>query len=105
LLVGAISMSVRMIGMASAVVLATRALDDGTHPATKLHESAIAMQKVWKQRHEGLRNTLKDRLDDHRLWAAKVSEACIAGEKDRAVKLRGLGGLVDSLEQLLRFLV
>ena len=46
LLVGAISMSVLMIGMASAVVLATRALDDGTHPATKLHESAMAADEI-----------------------------------------------------------
>ena len=43
----------------------------------KLHDTANDINNVWKARHEGLINTLKDRLDDHRRWAAKVANAII----------------------------
>ncbi len=47
-------------------------------PHLQLHLTAKEMAETWKQRHLGLRNLLKDRLDDHRKWAAKVSNAIIA---------------------------
>ncbi len=43
----------------------------------KLHATANEIKNIWKARHEGLINTLKDRLDDHRKWAAKVANALI----------------------------
>ncbi len=46
-------------------------------PHNHLHQSAIAIQNVWKQRHKGLRTELKDRLDDHRQWTSKVCQACV----------------------------
>ena len=46
-------------------------------PHRRLHESAVAIQNVWKQRHEGLADTLAARLDDHRQWTAKVCRACV----------------------------
>ena len=55
-------------------------------PHKKLHQSAVEIQKVYKQRHLGLRNTLKDLLDDHRKWAAKISEGIIQQKEDFGVE-------------------
>ena len=55
-------------------------------PHRKLHHSAIDIQNVYKQRHTGLRNILKDRLDDHRKWAANVSKGIIEGKQDLGVE-------------------
>ena len=63
-----------------------RLLDALKEPHRKLHQSAIGIQKVYKQVHPGLRNILKDRLDDHRKWAAKVSEGIIQEKQDLGVE-------------------
>ena len=55
-------------------------------PHRKLHQSAVEIQKVYKQVHPGLRHMLKDRLDDHRRWAAKVSEGVIEEKKDLGIE-------------------
>jgi len=46
-----------------------------------LHESAIAIGELWRQAHIGLESTLRARLDDHRKWAAKVTEAAYENKK------------------------
>jgi methyl-accepting chemotaxis protein len=56
-------------------------------PHRKLHESAIEIQNLYRQIHPGLLNTLKDRLDDHRRWAAKVSKGLVEGRKSLDVEL------------------
>ena len=55
-------------------------------PHHNLHQTAIEIQEVYKQVHPGLLITLKDRLDDHRRWAAKVSEAVIQGNQNIGVR-------------------
>jgi methyl-accepting chemotaxis protein len=55
-------------------------------PHKALHHSAFEIQKVYKQVHPGLRNVLKDRLDDHRRWAENVSEAIILNNMNMAVE-------------------
>ena len=54
-----------------------RMLEAVKEPHRKLHESATSIQQVWQPRHLGLRTQLKDRLDDHRQWTAKVCRAVI----------------------------
>ncbi len=54
-----------------------RLLEAIKEPHRKLHESAIQIKRLWEQRHEGLRDILRGRLDDHRLWAANVAKAII----------------------------
>jgi len=56
-------------------------------PHKRLHESAGLIKGSWQQRHEGLRHLLKDRLDDHRKWAANVSRIIIEQNPDIAVQL------------------
>jgi methyl-accepting chemotaxis protein len=51
-------------------------------PHEQLHKSAIEIQNTYKQIHPGLLITLKDRLEDHRKWAAKVSESIIQEKKE-----------------------
>ncbi|MCP4590019.1 MAG: methyl-accepting chemotaxis protein [bacterium] len=46
-------------------------------PHAELHRTAVEIQGVWKQSHPGLHETLAGRLDDHRRWVGKVSQACI----------------------------
>ncbi len=55
-------------------------------PHAELHETAVGIQKVYKQTHPGLLMTLWGRLDDHRGWAAKVSEGVIEGKRDLGVQ-------------------
>jgi methyl-accepting chemotaxis protein len=55
-------------------------------PHRKLHHSAIEIQKVYKQVHPGLRNMLKDRLDDHRIWASAISEGIIQEKQNLGVQ-------------------
>ncbi len=64
-----------------------RAVDATKEPHRKLHVSAIEIQKFYKQMHPGLADTLKDRLDDHRRWASKVSEGVISMKKSLDVEL------------------
>ena len=56
-------------------------------PHKLLHHSAIDIQKAWRQSHPGLLVTLKDRLDDHRKWAAKVSEGLLAKNENLGVEM------------------
>jgi methyl-accepting chemotaxis protein len=44
-------------------------------PHEKLHQSSLKIQEAWRQRHLGLREGLMDWMEDHRVWAAKVSQA------------------------------
>ncbi|MFH1743166.1 MAG: CZB domain-containing protein, partial [bacterium] len=55
-------------------------------PHEKLHASAIHIQESWQQRHEGLLDILKDRLDDHRKWAVNVAEAVLLRKKEVGVQ-------------------
>ncbi|MBU0637851.1 MAG: CZB domain-containing protein, partial [Planctomycetes bacterium] len=55
-------------------------------PHRKLHESATAIQQNWKQCHVGLCTELKDRLDDHRQWAAQVCRAAAIEDADFEVQ-------------------
>ena len=52
-------------------------------PHHKLHASAIDIQKAYRQIHPGLIETLLTRLDDHRKWAAKVSNKIIDGKAEK----------------------
>lgn len=47
----------------------------------KLHETAVDINEHWHARHEGVSDELKDRLDDHRRWAADVATAVIEKKK------------------------
>ena len=58
-----------------------RMIDELKGPHAKLHATAIEIQKVWKQEHPGLINTLLARLDDHRRWAAAVATALLTDKK------------------------
>jgi methyl-accepting chemotaxis protein len=55
-------------------------------PHAKLHGTAVDIQKVYRQTHPGLMTTLLTRLDDHRKWAAKVSQGIIEGKQDFEVQ-------------------
>lgn len=57
-------------------------LDEIKKPHVQLHESGQQIKDVWRQRHKGLRHLLKDRLDDHRRWAARVSKIVIGHNPD-----------------------
>ena len=56
-------------------------------PHKRLHESAGLIKGSWQKRHKGLRHLLKDRLDDHRKWAANVSRIIIEQNPDIAFEL------------------
>jgi methyl-accepting chemotaxis protein len=70
-------------------------------PHAKLHGSATTIRKAYAQVHPGLLSTLQSQLDDHRRWAAKVSEAVIQNQKS-AVQLDhtkcAFGKFLDSKE-------
>lgn len=55
-------------------------------PHERLHESVIEIRRQWEPVHPGLIDELKDRLDDHRRWAAHVSDACITGKAELGVQ-------------------
>ena len=59
----------------------SRLIDGLKEPHSKLHTSAIAIQNTYRQIHPGLVDTLRQRLDDHRRWAAAVANALINNEK------------------------
>lgn len=54
-------------------------------PHGELHASATNIQQVWKQRHEGLRIALRDRLDEHRQWTARVVNAIVENKSTLGV--------------------
>jgi methyl-accepting chemotaxis protein len=66
-------------------------LNDIKEPHKHLHESARVIKDGWKQRHKGLRHLLKDRLDDHRKWAADVSR--ILAERNPEISVQTDPGL------------
>ncbi len=59
----------------------SRLIDSLKEPHSRLHTSAIAIQNTYRQIHPGLVDTLRQRLDDHRRWAAAVANALINNEK------------------------
>jgi methyl-accepting chemotaxis protein len=56
-------------------------------PHKRLHDSGQLIGDVWHQRHKGLRHMLRDRLDDHRRWAATVSQMVINRNPDINLEL------------------
>ncbi len=50
-------------------------------PHKHLHESGAEIKNVWQQIHLGLSLTLAARLDDHRRWAANVSESLLENKE------------------------
>ncbi|THB81164.1 MAG: methyl-accepting chemotaxis protein [Desulfobacteraceae bacterium] len=50
-------------------------------PHERLHDSAKEIIAAYKQIHPGLANTLYQRLDDHRKWAASVSSSLLYNEE------------------------
>ncbi|MCP4643686.1 MAG: methyl-accepting chemotaxis protein [bacterium] len=55
-------------------------------PHEHLHESAAHINEAWKKQHPGLVETLQARLDDHRRWAASVSQAILSGHREVGVQ-------------------
>ena len=55
-------------------------------PHAKLHGTAVDIQKVYKQIHPGLLETLMGRLNDHRNSAAQISEGIIQWKIDLGVE-------------------
>ncbi|MFH0728713.1 MAG: methyl-accepting chemotaxis protein [Pseudomonadota bacterium] len=62
-------------------------LNEIKEPHKHLHENGKLIKDVWQKRHKGLRNLLKDRLDDHRRWAEKVSQIVITHDSGIEVQL------------------
>ena len=56
-------------------------LEDIKEPHQQIHESGAEIQRIWQQIHPGLSQTLSSRLDDHRRWAASVSESLLGNRK------------------------
>ncbi len=52
-------------------------IDQIKEPHERLHASAKNIIESYNQVHEGLRNTLRQRLDDHRRWASQVTNGII----------------------------
>ncbi len=64
-----------------------RLIDEIIPPHAKLHESASGILDSWSVRHPGLRNLLRARLDDHRVWAEEVANAIIGKKKSLGVEI------------------
>ena len=58
-----------------------RLLDALKQPHATLHGSAIEIEQTYEQVHPGLVDRLRQRLDDHRRWSAKLSEQLINNEQ------------------------
>ncbi|MFH2058800.1 MAG: methyl-accepting chemotaxis protein [Pseudomonadota bacterium] len=54
-----------------------RLLEEIKQPHEQLHKTAIKIIDVYQPTHPGLLNHLREKLDDHRQWAAKVSNAIL----------------------------
>jgi len=50
-------------------------------PHQQVHESGAQIQSIWQPIHPGLSQTLAARLDDHRRWAASVSESLLVNRE------------------------
>jgi len=55
-------------------------------PHAKLHASAAEIAATYRQIHPGLLETLMERLDDHRRWAARVAQGIITGRSELGVE-------------------
>ncbi|MCD6534945.1 MAG: CZB domain-containing protein [Deltaproteobacteria bacterium] len=64
-----------------------RLLEELITPHAELHESANGILDAWSVRHLGLRNLLRTRLDDHRVWAEEVANAIIGRKKSLQVEI------------------
>jgi len=53
---------------------------------TALHHSAKDILQNWRPNHPGLNDTLRARLDDHRVWGEQVAEAIIARQQNLRVE-------------------
>ena len=71
-------------------------------PHEALHESAIQLIAVYKPIHTGLSEILRGRLDDHRKWAADLSEAILEFHPSLSIELDpsqcGFGKWLSSAE-------
>ena len=56
-------------------------------PHQTLHQSAMDIKNAYQQIHPGLIEVLMKLLDDHRLWAAAVSDAIITGQRTIDVEM------------------
>ena len=56
-------------------------LEEIKKPHQKLHESAKKIRASYRQIHEGLIDTLRIRLDDHRRWSAMVARGLLENSK------------------------
>ena len=63
-----------------------RMIEEIIPPHAELHESANGILDIWTVRHPGLRNLLRARLDDHRVWAEEVANAIIGRKKNLGVE-------------------
>ncbi len=54
-----------------------RLLEDLKQPHKELHSSVHKINADYQQIHSGLRSTLLARLDEHNIWAAKISDGLI----------------------------
>lgn len=64
-----------------------RLLEEIKEPHKRLHGTAIKLIDTYRQFHPGLLNTLRARLDDHRRWSAKVSDAILEKHGSLTVQL------------------
>jgi len=63
-----------------------RLIEEIIPPHAEVHESAKGILGVWTPRHLGLRNTLRARLDDHRVWGEHVASAIIGQKRNLQVE-------------------
>ncbi len=71
-------------------------------PHRKLHESAIEIDKVFKQPHAGLALTLSDRLTDHVSWVSRLGEALASEAGGLYAYQTQLKNAVDQVISVLR---
>ncbi len=64
-----------------------RLIDEIIVPHATVHESAKGILDVWTVRHPGLSDTLRARLDDHRVWGEHVASTIIGRKKSLKVEI------------------
>ncbi len=64
-----------------------RLIEKIKEPHKLLHESAIVIQKQYRQKHPGLIETLLHRLDDHRRWGLILAEGILVEREDLGIEL------------------
>jgi methyl-accepting chemotaxis protein len=65
----------------------TQLVQEILEPHVHVHESGKLIKSVWRQRHIGLTDLLKDRLDDHRKWASNVSRMILENTANVEIQL------------------